>query len=343
MKKIKVLFICKKRINQYGVTLGLLNSANFTSNALNKVGIESKVTTVIDGNGIDKEVHNYGATHVVLEAIWVTPTKITELANLPKYKDVKWYVNLHSKIPFLAMEGIAIDWIGKYIKLGLKNVFIACNSEETISDLTNSIPGSNFVYLPNVYCPEDKLEEPQEIRNQRSKNTLNIGCFGAIRPLKNHLIQAVSAVIYANKNKKNLNFHINANRVEQNGDNILKNMRNLFDLNCNHVLVEHTWLTHRDFIALIQQMDLGMQVSYSETFNIIAADFVANNVPVVVSPEISWMNGWFKADPNSTDSIVSTMKRVVTASKIGLHRVNKLYLDIFNEKSLNEWKKELTG
>jgi hypothetical protein len=62
-------------------------------------------------------------------------------------------------------------------------------------------------------------------------------------------------------------------------------------------------------------MDVGMQVSFTETFNIVAADMVAAGVPVVVSPEISWVYTYSQADPTDLPAIVSVLNSVT--SRIG--------------------------
>mgnify|MGYP001580135545 CR=1 FL=1 len=358
-KIVRVLFVCKKRLNQYGISTGLLNSARFTCNALNKVGIECSVVQVVDANGIDKEVVQYKPTHVIIEAIWIAPLKMKELTNL--HKRVLWYVNIHSKIPFLAMEGMAIDWICRYnaISKSNSNFKLSANSTETVEDLNGSIDTS-FVYLPNIYEPEDyqdddeiisimankhrKDEEEEEEREdrKRKRKTIDIGCFGAIRPLKNQLIQGAAAIIFANDIGRNLNFHVNAGRLEQTGENVLKNLRSMFENNGSNALIEHPWISHREFIGLIRNMDLGTQVSYTETFNIVAADMVYNNIPIVVSEEINWMPKFFMADQNSTDSIVSKMKYAWNISKFGLHRLCKISLNDYNKKSLDRWLDEIT-
>ena len=66
-KKPSTLFICKER--SYGVSYGLINSAQFVANFLNKNGVESHVITVIDNNDIDREVTKYKPTHVFIEAL----------------------------------------------------------------------------------------------------------------------------------------------------------------------------------------------------------------------------------------------------------------------------------
>ena len=201
----KLLFICKKRNTNYGPSFGLLNSATFVSNCLGKNKIESNVVQVIDNNDIDREVHRYKPTHVIIEALWVVPEKFYELA--PLHPEVTWIVRIHSKAAFLAMEGIAFDWINRYIIMAkkLKNFYISTNNENFNASLTETI-NYKTLYLPNIY-------EPRRYRPNQSKdknaNILDIGCFGAIRPMKNHLTQAMAAVVFARKQNKCLNFHIN--------------------------------------------------------------------------------------------------------------------------------------
>ena len=75
----KVLFILKKRQSSHtgydSVSSGLLNSARFVSDMLNKNGIESNLVEVQDNNCIDREVSKYRPTHVIIEALWVVPSK----------------------------------------------------------------------------------------------------------------------------------------------------------------------------------------------------------------------------------------------------------------------------
>jgi hypothetical protein len=97
--------------------------------------------------------------------------------------------------------------------------------------------------------------------------------------------------------------------VEGNGEQALKNLRSLFPIR-GHQLVEHPWLNHGEFLELVSTMDLGMQVSLTESFNIVAADFVARGVPIVVSTDIAWMPKMTQADPCSPASMREALERV---------------------------------
>src|ERR1019366_185850 len=118
--KPRVLFIIKKRViysdnySAQAISSGLVNSATFVSNMLNENDIESKVIQVIDNNCIDREVRTYGPDIVFIEAMWVVPEKFEILHKL--HPKVKWVIRIHSETPFMANEGMAIDWLFAYAK-----------------------------------------------------------------------------------------------------------------------------------------------------------------------------------------------------------------------------------
>jgi hypothetical protein len=148
----KVLFICKKR-KTYGtgpytqtVSSGLLNSANFVNDMLVKNGVDSHIVEVIDNNCIDREVTLYKPTHVIIEALWVVPSKFEVLTKL--HPNVKWIIRLHSEIPFIANEGIAMEWIFEYMKYS--NIIISVNSPRAERDF-NVVTPKPMLYLPNYY------------------------------------------------------------------------------------------------------------------------------------------------------------------------------------------------
>lgn len=329
----RVLFILKKRQTSHTglntISSGLLNSAHFVNDMLIKNGIESNLVEVIDNNCIDREVTKYNPTHVIIEALWVVPSKFKVLTKL--HPNVEWIIRLHSDIPFLANEGIAIDWIYQYLEY--ENVKVSINSKRADREF-GVVTNKDFLYLPNYY-PVGFFNKNKP--SKRDKKFLNVGCFGAVRPMKNHLLQAFAAIEFANKNNKILNFHINIGRVENNGDPVLKNLRSLFENNPEHNLIEHKWMIHSDFIEVVQRMDIGLQVSFSETFNIVTADMVNNNIPVVVSNEISWVCPLFHAKTTSTKSIVKKMGLVYRLRNLGIQFINKLRLSFYSTKSEKIW------
>ena len=309
----KVLFILKRREDydskthsHVGLSTGLYNSASFMSSMLNGMDIPSEVAVVRDNNDIDREVAQRRPTHVIIEALWVVPTKFSVLQQL--HPDVTWIIRLHSDMPFIAGEGMAMDWLGDYS--GYDRVVIAANAQRMLRETRLVLQLRNgwdakqaqnkVIYLPNYY--------PQSYRHKRfnhTKSQVDICCFGAVRPMKNHLLQAVAALEFAEHHGKQLRFHINAGRVEGRGEPVMRNLENLFAQihGSGHQLVAHAWTPRAQFLELCSTMDLGLQVSFSETFNIVGADLISQGVPVVGSNEIPWSAGVFAADPTSSRSI----------------------------------------
>jgi hypothetical protein len=339
MSQYKVLFVCKKFVNSYGVPFGLVNSSRMMAEILNINDIDSKVVTVIDSNGIDKQVHDYNPTHVVINAIWTPPEKIKVLCK--KYPGTSWNIRIHSKPPFLAMEGIASEWIADYVHVqkGFNNLWLSANSYETFL-LLSEVFKSQSLMLPNTYVkpgnPIKPLHNPVIIDGM-----FNVACFGAIRPLKNQYAQAVAAIMFANKNHLKLAFHINSGRDEQGGDQVMKNLVQLFDACPRHKLVIHPWYTQDVLVHnVLPQMDLGMQISLTETFDIVAADMVAAGIPMVGSPDVYWMEEKFRADPNNLNDMVEKIELVKGKGKRGV-KINKDGLDKTNDEAVSIWKKGL--
>lgn len=336
MAKRRVLFVVKTRIS-YGVSYGLLNSAKFVSQLLEQMpNVESKVVDVTDGNAIDREIASYKPTTVVFEALWATPEKIAEL--IKKYKKVNFIVRLHSNPTFLANEGIALEWIAKYIELGreTEQLNISTNSKE-FCDYLQSIYGEEVPWTPNIYpCPDRG-----DVACPRDDGWVHVGCFGALRPMKNHLAQALAAIAYVQSSNQRLAFHINSDRIEQRGDEVLKNLRALFTSTPNSKLVEHPWQDHSGFIELVKTMDLGMQVSLTETFNIVAGDFVSCGIPILVSPEITWVPESYKASPTSISSMVEGLDRLDHGDRAGMVREAREDLIAWNELAFSAWKRFL--
>ena len=192
----KILFILKYR-NGYGLSReeassGLLNSAKFVVSMLTSHGVEVKLVQVTDNNDIDREVYRYKPTHVIIEAFWVVPEKFDVLRQL--HPRVKWIIRTHSELPFFANEGIAMDWLIRYSRQ--LNVIVAANSKPALEDFRSIVRAANpswswnrlkkkVIYLPNCY-PARERHRPVT-RDVSDFGTIHVGCFGAIRPLKNHL------------------------------------------------------------------------------------------------------------------------------------------------------------
>jgi hypothetical protein len=345
----KVLFILKRREDysavlhsQVGLSTGLFNSANFVNNMLVNSGVESVIEVAIDNNCIDGFVNKHKPTHVIIEALWVVPSKFEVLCKL--HPDVTWIIRLHSEMPFMAGEGIAMDWIGEYSKF--KNIVIGVNAPRMLNEIQMYLRHLNswskkettnrVIYMPNYYPQNYKKVR----RIDKKKNTIDIACFGAIRPLKNHLTQAFAAIKFAEKNGKKLRFHVNAGRIEMNGSPVLHNLKGLFDqIAANgHIMVNHDWCPHAEFLELCRKMDIGLQSSFSETFNIVGADLISQGVPLVTSPEIPWSVRVFESEPTESKHIAEKLQLAYDLNWLNV-KMHQWSLTRYTSKTKKIWVK----
>lgn len=287
--------------------VNLLHAVELVANYLPN----SVIKYVVDGNGIDREVSIHKPDIVILEAVWVTPEKIKELMLL--HPNVRFIIRLHSQLEFLATEGIMFDWLFRF------QCEIASNHYET-KIILEQILNRQILYLPNIY------PKPQHFCAINPSDKLNISCFGSSRILKNQFNQAVAAIQYADIYNKDMVFHMNHADTP-----IMKNIRALFN-NSQHQLVEYQWMPVNEFLTLVSNMDIGMQVSLTETFNIVTADHIWQGVPVVVSKQIDWLDSQIQ-DNYSIDNIVQELKRVVDNNPIE-NQIYNLILYNFNAKEI---------
>jgi len=344
----KVLFLLKRREDynaethsHIGLSTGLYNSASFMNQMLQDLGIESNLEVVVDNNCIDREVNKYKPTHVIIEALWVVPQKFIILQKL--HPNVKWIIRLHSEMPFMAGEGMAMDWLGDYSRF--KNIIIGVNAPRMLRETKmylqhlnqwdDATASERVIYLPNFY--------PQEYKSKKfdkNKDYVDVGCFGAVRPLKNHLLQAFGCMDFAERIGKKLRFHVNAGRIEMQGGPTLHNLKGFFQQisDHGHQLINHTWTPREQFLELCGTMDIGLQVSFSETFNIVGADIVSQGVPLVGSTEIPWAVTAFCADPTNSQDIADKLVKTYNHPWINV-KANQFSLTHYTSQTSKVWSK----
>ena len=133
VSRSRVLFLVKHR-SAYGcdapLTSGLYNSARMACEMVKRLGIAARIEHCIDGDFVEAAAVGFRATHVIIEAFWVTPAKFAELSRV--LPDVRFIVRNHSETPFLANEGIAFEWALAYLAQG---VSVAPNAPRMLDEL----------------------------------------------------------------------------------------------------------------------------------------------------------------------------------------------------------------
>ena len=341
-----ILFILKRREdynhnvhNTMGLSTGLYNSAKFVNDMFNSVNISSVLEVVIDNNDIDRVVTINNPTHVIIEALWVVPSKFAILSKL--HPNVKWIIRLHSELPFLASEGMAMDWIGDYADY--PNIIIAANSPQMKKDIqtflrisknmTHKEIKEKVIYLPNYYPTQYNTKV-----FDKDKEYIDISCFGATRQLKNHLVQAIAAIKFADKINKKLRFHINSDIFNPRDMAVLHNLEGLFEhlVDSGHQLIQHQWMPRNEFLKLCSTMDIGLQCSFSETFNIVSADLVSRGVPILGSYEIPWSSKLFSTNFLKVDEIVDMLRLTYLFPTLNV-KLNQYKLTRYTTKTQKIW------
>jgi len=317
-----------------------------TIKVLEENNIDCKLIDPID---IDKNIEEYNPTHVIIHGIWISPDDLQTYTD--KFKTVSWIIVSHSEITSSAIDSNLINWLIKY--LHIKNVSIASVSSKTFIDFKILAELIDIKYsckvkmLPTLCDLNFKKVKPK----QKENGVVNIACFGVIRFLKNQLIQAIAAIEYARRKKVKLRYHITINPPYERNTSphniegfsqILRNIRELFSsLDKNKFqLIEHKWTSREVFLNLVREMDLGLNLSLSESFGLVSIDFALNNIPVIGSKELFWLPRECIADNTNTEDIVNAMIDVMDnyeSKKIYEQTINNLAR--WNNQALDHWKK----
>lgn len=239
------------------------------------------------------------ATHAIIEAPWISAAETAKL--LFEFPHVHFVVRAHSQIGFLQVEPGAIKILRDLLDMqeGVLNLTVSANSKKLCTFLEKTYT-SSCLYLPNLYFLERAHRHCDIDHGTRQK--LRIGSFGALRLMKNHTTAAAAALMIAERRRCDLEFWVSVNR-EEHGKGVLQSLRNMFSGLPWAKLVEHPWQEWAKFRKTVGHMDLCMQISFSETFNIVSSDAAAEQVPVVTSSAIEWVPSHWHADADSVEDV----------------------------------------
>ena len=107
-----------------------------------------------------------------------------------------------------------------------------------------------------------------------------------------------------------LELWLSGGRVEG-GDGVLGTVAQMLSGLPNVKLVSNTWQAWPEFRKTVSHMHLLLQPSYTESFNMVTADGVAEGVASVVSSAIDWAPDDWKADADDTLEIGRTGRRLL--------------------------------
>jgi hypothetical protein len=321
-------FAAQAGISHIGLGVAALNIAK----VLTRHGIRATVLPIVNSKALDDYItKNPDVTHVEIAAPWI-PTP--ELQNLTfKYPTIKFAVNCHSNVGFLQADTNGVRLLREYVdlELGSMNFNIAGNSSKFIQWVRAAYQAP-CTYLPNMYYLDYSAKQDKPSYNG---GTLRIGAFGATRPQKNLMSAAGAALQLHEELKADTEFWVSGGRTEGGGQTILNSVRAMVNNIPGFTLKEAGWATWPQFRDVVRKMHLLIQGSYTESFNMVTADGIAEGVPSVVSDALDWCPEYWKAYSDNVPDMARVGRQLLFDPRAASDGM--MHLEEHNASSFYAW------
>jgi hypothetical protein len=324
-------FAANRAVSHIGLGVTALNSAKTLRDAGAMTDVWAITTSQNLGDRLKAAQAEAPVSHVVVSAPWIPTAELEQLT--AGHPETKFAVNCHSNLGFLQADPGAMRLVREGLELQrcTWNFQVAANSER-LANWVGATYGTSCAYLPNLYHL-DQTAGPN--RTLFSGGTLRIGAFGATRPLKNFMTAAGAALEIASRMRVDLEFWMSSGRNE--GGGALPQAIQQMTMGLPHVrVVENGWQTWPQFRQTVRHMHLLLQPSYTETFNVVTADGVAEGVPSVVSHAIEWAPEGWKAKVDDVHQIAAIGQKLLRdkrAAKRGLKALRS-----YNQRAMRAWE-----
>lgn len=291
--------------------IGLGVTAAYTAKTLRANGYQAIAKPIFGADDLGDYIriqsrHN-PVSHVLIMAQWI-PTKYLALLTR-EFPEIVFGVKCHSGVGFLQAEPPAINLIREAIDLetGTHN-FHFCSNNIRLCHALKAMYGRPISYLPNLYYLHG--EEPVH-RPLWNGGVLKIGAFGSHRIYKNFSTAIAASIEIIQSLKCHGEIWINAGRSDGAGNVVFRTAKSWTDNLPNVALKELQWASWSDFKRFSGSMNLLMQPSYTETFNNVTADGIAEGVCCVVGDSIEWVPDYWKADPDNSSQVAGVGRRLL--------------------------------
>jgi len=318
-------FAANRAISHIGLGVTALNTAK----TLRSTGINADVWPIVSPAELRTRLLATPASHVVVSAPWIQTNELALLC--AEFKNTQFAVTCHSNLGFLQADPSAMRLVreGLDLRRVTWNFQMAANCDR-LSNWVQTAYGTPCTYLPNIY----HLDDVQPKRERYSGGTLRIGAFGATRALKNLLTSAGAALEIATAKRANLEFWISSGRNEGAGA-VVDAVRQMLNGLPHVKLIENGWQTWPQFRQTVRHMHLLMQPSYTESFNVVTADGVAEGVPSVVSDAIEWAPDSWKAPVDDAHAMAKVGLKLLASR--WAPRQGMAALKAHNRKAIAAW------
>ena len=296
-------FAANKNISHIGLGVAAINTAK----VLTRAHIKTSVWPIVSAADLAIQLKKTRIDHVIISAPWISAQELYGLST--EFHDTQFTVCCHSNVGFLQADrnGVKLLRDTMDVQQSTMNVHLAGNTIR-FSEFIEHAFGAKCAFLPNLYYLDDA---PQAPYRPFVAGTLKIGAFGAVRPLKNLMSSAAAALEIARKLQVPLELWISEGRAEGGGEVSLNSVKEMVAGLPGVSLKFNGWQTWPEFRRTVGSMDLLLQPSYTESFNMVTADGVAEGVPSVVSPAIDWAPESWQADPDDTLEISRIGRRLL--------------------------------
>jgi hypothetical protein len=339
LMRVVIAYKDPKADNPQACHAGLGVTTNNTVEVLTEEGFQAEGVPVIDGYYLRNKLRQNAwpsLSHVVFCAPYVDTPFLENLCR--EFPYLSFAVVFHSNVGFLQADKWAVKVMREQMELEsrVSNFHLAGNSRKFCNAVTAAY-GVRCTLLPNLYF----LHGPIERRRMRWRGPdLDIGIFGATRLLKNAMTAAWACMQIGRDLRANTRIHISTGR-EEGGAGVLQCIREMCHRLRTVELIEQPWSSWFEFRRVIRRMHLMMQPSFTESFNGVTADGIAEGVPSVVSPAIDWVPRYWIANPDDAVAIAAAGKRLLrdkNAARDGYRALVK-----HNDDSLGQWKRWFAG
>ncbi len=281
-------FAANRNISHIGLGVAAINTAK----VLRRDGIKADVWPILNTSDLRQRLAAAPVEHVIVSAPWIPSKELQAIAI--EFPDTHFAICCHSNVGFLQADRNGVKLLRELmeLELGTHNIHLAGNCRR-FTDWVMAAFGAPCLYLPNLYYIDEHSQRP---RSPYTGGTLRIGAFGATRPLKNLLTATAAAIEIARNLNAPLELWLSAGRAEGGGETVLAAVKELVADLPNVKLMLNGWQSWPKFRKIVAHMHLLLQPSYTESFNMVTADGIAEGVPSVVSEAIDWAPRHWKAD-----------------------------------------------
>jgi hypothetical protein len=271
---------------------GLGVTSSNTADALSEYGHATESFPVVDGFYLRDRLRrpeNLDVTHVALSAPFFDTPFLRSLC--AEFGHIRFTVVFHSNVGFLGVDNWSTGVLGEQIRLAssVRNFEVSGNSAK-FCGAVHAAFHAPCTLLPNLYFLHGPIERKRAPWSPAA-GPLRIGAFGATRVLKNLPTAAWAAAIMARRLGVATEFWVSSGREEGSGaGTVMAGIRKLFAPQTGIRLVEAPWASWLDFRrGTVRKMNLLLQPSFTESFNGVTADGIAEGVPSVVGHAIDWV------------------------------------------------------